>query len=304
MLEKKTLSVLPAEHRKVIEKFVGYAGRSDKERSERVVQDQVTHVDTIFAVLREALHVLDHGGELTQACRDKFEERFSHDATSPLGQAARALLQALDVSPTPIERTPAVATIVPDKMRATEIIPRLFLGGREDAEALGPRVPDDWACVSVTEYRSRYKRREELPSEPEGSLDMPFMVDAPDGWYADPHKLDLIAETIWWRLQIGKKVLVHCIHAQERTPLVVAWYLSWSGAAPSMAQAYATVERLHPRTKRRDKWLRGATPKSFCPELAALLAAARACAIAASQFRTEAAARLEAAAGAWVARKT
>src|SRR5271156_1252644 len=104
-------------------------------------------------------------------------------------------------------------------MPPTEILPGLFLGTREDAEALGASVPDDGACLSVTEYRSRYGRKEELPREPKGSLDLPFMTDIPDGWHADRHKLDLIAETIWWRLQIGKKVLVHCIHAQERSPI-------------------------------------------------------------------------------------
>lgn len=137
-------------------------------------------------------------------------------------------------------------------MPATEILPNLYLGTREDAEALGRRVPESWACISVTEYRSRYKRKEELPNEPVGSLDMPFMVDWPDGWHADPHKLDLIAETIWWKLQSGKKVLVHCIHAQERAPLAVVWYLAWSGAAPSIVRAYEMVTKLHPRTQRRD----------------------------------------------------
>ena len=81
-------------------------------------------------------------------------------------------------------------------MAATAILPNLFLGTREDAEALGERVPDNWTCISVTEYRSRYKCTEELPLEPIGSLDMPFMADWPDGWHACPHKLDLIAETI------------------------------------------------------------------------------------------------------------
>lgn len=160
-------------------------------------------------------------------------------------------------------------------MTATEILPNLFLGARADAEALGTRVPDDWACLSVTEYRSRYNRTEELPREPDGSLDMPFMADRPNGWHADPHKLDLIAETIWWRLQTGKKVLVHCIHGQERGPLAVTWYLAWSGEAPSITSAYATVAKLHPRTERRDKWLRGALPKKRAPELQALLNTAR-----------------------------
>ena len=184
---------------------------------------------------------------------------------------------------------------------ATEVLPNLFVGTREDAEALGTRVPDDWACISVTEYRSRYKRKEELPREPEGSLDLPFMVDWPDGWHACPHKLDLIAETIWWRLQIGKKVLVHCIHAQERAPLTAAWYLAWSGAAPSILRAYETVAKLHARTERRDKWLRGASPKKPPPELSALLEAARAIATADPQQRVRAIGALETAAIAWAA---
>jgi len=186
---------------------------------------------------------------------------------------------------------------------ATEILPNLFVGTREDAEALGTRVPDNWACISVTEYRSRYKRKEELPREPDGSLDLPFMVDWPDGWHACPHKLDLISETIWWKLQIGKKVLVHCIHAQERAPLVGVWYLVWSGAAPSIIAAYEKVSKLHTRTERRDdKWLRGASPKKRRPELAALLDAARALASADPQQHAGAIGALETAAIAWVSR--
>lgn len=182
---------------------------------------------------------------------------------------------------------------------ASEIIPGLFLGTREAAEALGPRVPDDWACISVTEYRSRYKRKEELPNEPDGSLDMPFMKDSPDGWHADRHKLDLIAETIWWRLMHGKKVLVHCIHAQERSPIAVAWYLAWSGEAPSLPHAYDAVAKRHPRTERREKWLRDAVPSKRNPALHALLINARG--IVGATHRSEALRALELAADTWAA---
>lgn len=188
---------------------------------------------------------------------------------------------------------------------AAEVVPNLFVGTREDAEAFGTRVPDDWACFSVTEYRSRYKRNEELPREPDGSLDMPFMADRPGGWHADPHKLDLIAETIWWKLQLGKKVLVHCIHGQERAPLTVVWYLVWSGAAPTIERAYELVTKVHPRTERRDdKWLRGATPKKQRPELAALFDAARALSAAGPQLRAGARDALETTAVAWAASAT
>lgn len=195
---------------------------------------------------------------------------------------------------------PRMVTLpTPPAMTTTEVLPNLYLGTREDAEALGPRVPDDWACISVTEYRSRYKRTEELPREPVGSLDMPFMADWPDGWHADPHKLDLIAEIIWWKIQLGKKVLVHCIRAQERAPLAVAWYLAWSGAAPSMRRAYETIATIHPLTERRDKWVRGAEPRSRRTELDALLAAARALSSADPRQHAAARAALETAAVAW-----
>ena len=199
-----------------------------------------------------------------------------------------------------VEEKPKPPRVRATTMAATEILPNLFIGTREDAEALGERLPDDWACISVTEYRSRYKRTEELPLEPVGSLDMPFMVDWPDGWHADPHKLDLIAETIWWKLQLGQKVLVHCIQAQERAPLAAAWYLAWSGAALSIVAAYETVTKLHARTERRDKWLRGASPKKQRPELSTLLDAARALASADPRLRTAAIGALDDAAIAWV----
>ena len=189
--------------------------------------------------------------------------------------------------------------MVTTMMTATEIVPGLFVGTREDAEALGARVPEDWACIAVTEYRSRYKRSEELPREPDGSLDLPFMTDVPGGWHADPHKLDLIAETIGWRLGEGKKVLVHCVHGQERAPLATAWYLAWSGEAPSLARAYEVVVALHPRTERRDKWLRDATPRTRRPELPALLDAARALSTADPGLRADAITALETAAITW-----
>ena len=133
----------------------------------------------------------------------------------------------------------------------TEIFPNLFVGTREDAAALGAVVPPHWLCLAVTEYR------DELPNEPAGSIDMQFM-DREHGC-AMIDKLDAIAEQI--DLGLGcRKVLVHCVHAHERSPLAIVWYLAWSGRFSSIEAAYEHVCKLHPSTERRDKWLRGATP--------------------------------------------
>jgi hypothetical protein len=134
----------------------------------------------------------------------------------------------------------------------TEIIPKLFVGTREDAVALGAVVPPYWLCLAVTEYRN------ELPSEPIGSIDMQFM-DRKLGC-AMIDKLDAIAEQIELGLGSFRKVLVHCVHAHERSPLAIVWYLAWSGRFLTIDAAYEYVVKVHPGTERRDKWLRGATP--------------------------------------------
>ena len=138
----------------------------------------------------------------------------------------------------------------------TEVVPQLFIGTRFDAEALGAEVPAHWLVISVTEYRARYGRAEELPNEPTGALDVPFMLEGT----ASPKLLDAIAEAIACGLDAGRNVLVHCVHAHERSPLAVAWYLVWSGQAGNIAAAYELVQRKHPRTERRDHWLVGAEP--------------------------------------------
>ena len=138
----------------------------------------------------------------------------------------------------------------------TEIITNLFVGTREDAAALGAVVPDGWTVISVTEYRAHYGRSEELPSEPQGALDIPFMRSGT----AEPHVLDAISEVIKSRLRVGDRVLVHCVHAHERSPLAIVWHLARVGLAPSIEAAYEIVCAKHPAMELRLKWLRGAIP--------------------------------------------
>ena len=138
----------------------------------------------------------------------------------------------------------------------TEIIPNLFVGTPEDAAALGAVVPDGWTCISVTEYRARYGRAGEFPNEPVGSVDLPFMLPG----YAEPHVLDAISEIIKSRLRVGNRVLVHCVHAHERSPLAIVWHLARMGLAPTIEAAHEAVLAKHPTTERRTHWLRGAIP--------------------------------------------
>jgi hypothetical protein len=139
-----------------------------------------------------------------------------------------------------------------------EIVPRLFVGTREDAAALGTTVPISWECISVTEYRAIYGRNEECPNEPVGSIDLPFMKTGT----VDPAVLNVIAETIAASLAAGKRVLVHCVHAHERSPLAIVWYLVWSRQATTLEAAYEHVMKAHPETELRLKWLRGAVPQA------------------------------------------
>jgi hypothetical protein len=137
----------------------------------------------------------------------------------------------------------------------TEIEPNLFVGTREDAAALGTAVPPDWCCISVTEYRAKYGRGEELPNEPSGALELPFMITG----QADPVVLDRIAKLVGDQLRSGKRVLVHCVHAHERSPLAIMWYLAWTGRM-TLEIAYTAVMAKHPSTENRLKWVDGVRP--------------------------------------------
>jgi hypothetical protein len=94
---------LLTEHRQVLERFIEHKGQTLAERG------------TIFALLRKALHVLDCGGKIDNAWREKIERWISGDALSPhgrifgdvlspQGRAARALLIAIDARSAAIAR--------------------------------------------------------------------------------------------------------------------------------------------------------------------------------------------------------
>lgn len=138
----------------------------------------------------------------------------------------------------------------------TEIEPNLFVGTREDAASLGAEVPADWCCISVTEYRAKYGRGEELPNEPRGAIELPFMLQ--EG-AARKEALDAIALAIDDAIVFGKRVIVHCVHAHERSPLAVAWYLAWTGRM-TLEAAHELVVARHPPAEDRLRWVEGIRP--------------------------------------------
>jgi hypothetical protein len=76
---------------------------------------------------------------------------------------------------------------------------------------------------------------------------------------ADAAVLDEIATTIERELSAGKNVLVHCVHAHERSPLAIMWYLAWREGL-LLEIAHARVAAKHPSTENRLKWVQGLNP--------------------------------------------
>lgn len=134
----------------------------------------------------------------------------------------------------------------------SEIVPSLFVGDRYAAEELGAIVPAGWHCISVTEYDGKLRAKNEIPNEPIGSKSFPFMHAHGTARIA---MLDAIADEIAAFRTRDKRVLVHCVHAHERSPLAIAWYLVRHQYARDLGVAYAMVIDKHPRAERRDNWV-------------------------------------------------
>lgn len=75
--------------------------------------------------------------------------------------------------------------------------------------------------------------------------------------WACKDRLDIIVDFVERQiLVLGKKVLIHCAAAQERSPLVVAWILYKLGGYKTFDEAYDYVKSIHPITLDRSTWLR------------------------------------------------
>src|SRR5206468_12588017 len=100
-----------------------------------------------------------------------------------------------------------------DSKTMNEIIPNLFLGDRNDATNLDEFVTEEWRVIAVTEYIN------ENPREPKGAEIITFMVFEEE---RRPLYLNLISKKVDGYLKDNKKVLLHCVHGHERSPLAMA----------------------------------------------------------------------------------
>ena len=113
----------------------------------------------------------------------------------------------------------------------SEIVPRLFIGTRYDAET--------WTGfgISVLEFR--------VPTLPPTTVHIPILDlawDISDGLTprALRPQLDQATEAIDQALSWGERVLVSCGMGIERSPLVVAWFLHRRRGL-SLDDAYALI---------------------------------------------------------------
>ena len=67
-------------------------------------------------------------------------------------------------------------------------------------------------------------------------------------------RLAAVATLIDAELLAGRRVLVHCHHGVERSPLAVAWFLTTKHGM-TIDSAYRLVMERHPRTQDRRRWL-------------------------------------------------
>lgn len=119
----------------------------------------------------------------------------------------------------------------------SEVVPRLFVGGRPDA-ARFPGV--------------RLSVLEDLGDPTPAEVRIPILVA--EGGGADRHALDRVADVIERALRGDRPVLVYCGHGVRRSPLAVAWYLHRRRGLPLDA-AYAALQAARPEVEPAVGWL-------------------------------------------------
>lgn len=125
----------------------------------------------------------------------------------------------------------------------TEILPNtLYLGGFEDSKTFTGII------INVKETIDG----DFIPS----TLWLPIMIgERINDFYADTYMLNAVAVVAHSYIMRGEKVLIHCGHGIERSPLAVAWYLKKFGGYRTINSAYNYICKLRPQIQRRIHWL-------------------------------------------------
>lgn len=124
-----------------------------------------------------------------------------------------------------------------------KIMGNLHVGDIDDAHLFRKHKPDG-VILCVLEHRP--------PHEPMKAYHIPIMTYSGD---VHTEQLDHIAFFLDSLLKTGIDVLVHCAAGIERSPLTVAYYISYSKGI-SIHEAYKIVKRGRPQTQDRSTWLR------------------------------------------------
>lgn len=147
-------------------------------------------------------------------------------------------------------------------MKATEIVPGLWVGSLQDAEfQQTPQVRDAYR-VCVTD-REEFRQYDRCPKKMR--VNVPILIYEKDDptfgrvIRADPSALDRAATVIAKGMRAHGNVLVHCAAGLERSPLAVMWFLAKT-TGMNLDDAYELVKKTRRSVFDRRNWLLGATP--------------------------------------------
>lgn len=128
------------------------------------------------------------------------------------------------------------------KRMYNQIIPNLFVGDIEDSILFNRHKPEG-VIFCVLEHRP--------PHEPMKAYHIPIKTLSD---HVHTEQLDHIAFMLEGLLEKKCDVLVHCAAGIERSPLTVAYYISYSKGI-SIHEAYKIVRRNRPQAQDRSMWL-------------------------------------------------
>ncbi len=124
-----------------------------------------------------------------------------------------------------------------------KILGDLYVGDLSDAHTFRQQKPDG-VIICVLEDRPA--------QEPFKAYHIPVITSS---GHVHTEQLDHIAFFLESLLKNGAEVLVHCAAGIERSPLTVAYFISYSKGI-SIHEAYKIVKRQRPQAQDRTMWLR------------------------------------------------